>query len=203
MSAPAEEITPPVLAETLMRASAGFGIRFGARLIDTVYGIVLGGLFGLVLGVALGILIATGKVPHEAIEALRHNAWHSYGLGILGSYLYISLCEGICGTTIGKLACGLNVVRVDGSPCTLAAAFKRDLLYHWDALFFGLVGYNSMEDSPTSQRYGDRWADTVVVKTDRFTPGKKRPSWRLPVGLLAGSLAWLVCQTLAMLLKIL
>jgi hypothetical protein len=69
----------------------------------------------------------------------------------------------------------------------MANAFVRNLAYHIDALFFGAVGYNSMEKSSLRQRYGDVWADTIVVNADELPEGSKRPWSRFLLALMAGS----------------
>jgi uncharacterized RDD family membrane protein YckC len=209
MSTEAEAIPPPLeppalsMEEHLANASAGFGIRFLARFVDLLYGLAIGLVTGFGSGIILAILGAMHKLPEDWVERLRAGSrFHMYGFGILGSYVYFALSEGIGGTTIGKLASELRVVQTDGQPCTIAGAFKRDLLYHWDALFIGLIGYASMKDSPTNQRYGDVWAYTVVVKKDRF--GLTSPSnGKIVAGIVIGTMAMMLCQFVGLLLKVL
>src|SRR3954468_12861549 len=123
---------------------AGFAIRAAARLIDAIYGVVVG-LFAGVLGaiVLVGLeqagLIAAGW--QGRMGGLNLAGW---GLGLLGTFIYHCLTEGIYGASLGKLACGLRVVSETAQPIGFAPAFKRSLAYHWDALFFGMVGYSSM-----------------------------------------------------------
>ena len=112
------------------------------------------------------------------------------GLGILSFFLYQTFSEGISGTSIGKLVCRLSVVQTDARPCTMLGAFKRDLAYHMDALFFGLIGYESMKKSPLRQRYGDVWANTVVVRKAAFTANPPHPAWRIVLGPAIGSLVY-------------
>src|SRR5205823_5416376 len=66
---------------------------------------------------------------------------------------------------LGKLICQLRVIHEDAHSINIWSAVKRSLAFLWDGLFFGLVGYNSMKQSDLNQRYGDRWAHTVVVKS--------------------------------------
>jgi uncharacterized RDD family membrane protein YckC len=199
---PPSEPPPPSVEEQLMRASAGFGVRFLARFVDLFASLVFGLMIGFIIGVVVAILAKMGKMPDDWLAHLRERRWHVYGLGILGQYLYTALGEGIGGTTLGKLACGLTVVQKDGVPCTLAAAFKRDLLYYFDVLFFGIVGYLSMKGSPMQQRYGDKWADTVVVKKDTYQPAPPRSGARIFLGILAGATLLMLCHTAGLLIKI-
>ena len=84
----------------------------------------------------------------------------------------------------------------------MKGAFIRDLAYHVDALFFGLVGYISMEKGPLRQRYGDGWARTVVVKTSVFRPEPSRQAWRMIAGILMGSLLWAATGIIQLILKV-
>jgi uncharacterized RDD family membrane protein YckC len=198
-----ESAAPPPLMETLARASAGFWIRALARIVDFIFSLVFGFFTGIFAGITLVVLAKLGKLSPDWMANLRAHTWsfRGFGFGILGAFLYYVFCEGICGTTLGKLCCGLSTVHTDGRPCTMASAFKRGLLYHWDALFFGLIGYNSMKDSLTNQRYGDVWADTVVVKKASYAPTPPHPVWRFPVGIIVGMAFWMLCQFTAVVLK--
>jgi uncharacterized RDD family membrane protein YckC len=133
---------------------------------------------------------------------MRQNRFTGFGLGILGAFLYHSVAEGIGSVTIGKLICGLRVVQVDGKPATMKGAFIRDLAYHIDALFFGLVAYLSMVKGPLQQRFGDVWGHTVVVKTSVFEPRPARSALRMTLGVLAGSLLWAAMSFLQMVVKV-
>jgi uncharacterized RDD family membrane protein YckC len=143
-----------------------------------------------------------GRLTPEWPQLIRHNTLTGFGLGILGAFLYHSVAEGIGTATVGKLICGLRVVQVDGSPATLGAAFIRDLAYHLDALFFGLVGYASMGKGRLRQRYGDVWARTAVVKASVFEPRPARSAPRMTLGILAGSLLWAAMVFFQLVLKV-
>ncbi len=70
---------------------------------------------------------------------------------------------------------GITVLQDTARPCTLRAAAKRSPLLFYDSLFFGLVAEHSMKQTATLQRYGDRWAQTVVVRR-RSAPSASRRS---------------------------
>ena len=72
--------------------------------------------------------------------------------------------EGLGGSTLGKMTLGLRVVRPDGAPINFGAALGRSAAFFVDAIFFGLVAWTSMSGSMLKQRYGDKWANTVVVR---------------------------------------
>jgi uncharacterized RDD family membrane protein YckC len=183
-------------------SGAGFSIRLLARLIDLFYGAILGFMVGVMTGILFSVLSHLGRLTPEWPRLVSRFSFTGFGLGILGAFLYHSLAEGIGTATIGKLICGLRVVQVDGRPATLGGAFVRDLAYHIDALFFGLVGYASMAKGPLQQRFGDVWGHTVVVKTAVFEPNPQRGPLRMALGILAGSLLWASMTFLQLVLKV-
>lgn len=188
-----EIITAPTV-DTAIPSGAGFGIRLLARLIDIGVSIFLGVVSGFIGGIALAVMQQMGRAPENWVELVQRNTYWGYVFGILGTVLYHWFAEGIGGTTIGKLCCGLNVVQLDGQPCRFGAAGKRSLAYIMDAIFFGLVAYESMKKSVLRQRFGDVWAKTMVVKKDVFTPTPKPAVWKIVVGILTGTALWMAAQ---------
>jgi hypothetical protein len=81
------------------------------------------------------------------------------------------------------------VVSESAEPIGLAKAFKRSLAYYWDGLFFGLVGYSSMKESELNQRYGDHWAQTVVIKKREVAMESKRGWEMFALAFVMGSVA--------------
>jgi uncharacterized RDD family membrane protein YckC len=193
---------PSSAAHSPIPTGAGFGIRFAARLIDWVYGIILGLVVGFMGGILFAILSHLGKISPQWPYLIKQHPFSGFGLGILGAFLYHAISEGIGTVTIGKLICGLRVVQVDGGPATMKGALIRDLGYHVVALFFGLVGYNSMQKGPLNQRYGDVWGKTVVVKTSVFQPYVRRNEWQMLGGVALGSLLLAGMLLLQMVLKV-
>ena len=179
------------MVTTPIPSGADFGIRFLARGLDLIFGFLLSLATGFASGIIFVILSAVGLLPEHWQDALQTESGNPYGLGIVASFLYHAFSEGIAGTTLGKLVCGLNVVQLDGRPCTMLGAFKRDLVYYLDGIFFGLVAYESMKKSSLQQRHGDVWGKTVVVRKAIFLPNPKHSAWRVAVGILIGSLAWM------------
>ena len=76
---------------------------------------------------------------------------------------YWILTEWIFSGTVGKLACGIRVVSIDGRKCSLSQSLKRNLLRLVDFFPFYLVGFLVAHFSPLSQRLGDQWAETGVI----------------------------------------
>jgi uncharacterized RDD family membrane protein YckC len=172
-------------------SGAGFGIRFLARLIDLIYGQLLGLVAGIAAGILFVILSRLGRLTPEWPQLIQQHPFSGFGWGLLGAFLYYAVAEGLGTVTIRKLVCGLRVVQIDGGPATIKGALIRDLGFYIDALFFGLVGLASMGRGPLQQRYGDVWGKTVVVKTSVFRPQPGRSVWWMIAGLLIGSVLWL------------
>ena len=162
----------------------GFWPRAGARIIDMFvhFGVALfaGFFFGFVLAIVAG---ATGRSPEEMLAKLNHLGLASYGLALLGSLAYHTVCESVHGSTLGKLALSMVVVREDGSPCKFDSALLRSFASYIDALFFGLIGYFAMQGTPQMQRYGDQWAHTVVCKRFQIRPENLRSGGRFALAL--------------------
>ncbi len=132
---------------------AGFGIRLLARFIDLVFGAILGLVTGVATGILCAIMAHYGKLPENWVELTGQSSFADYFFGAVGAFLYHSFAEGISGTSMGKLTCGLRVVSRDGGRIDLEAGLKRGLWpHHWDASLFGVVAYARMENSPLRQR---------------------------------------------------
>src|SRR5207245_615376 len=78
---------------------------------------------------------------------------------------YFIMMEGQRGATVGKMALGLRVVNMDGTPITMNQSVIRNLLRIVDALFVYLVAAILIWNSPLKQRLGDRVAKTMVIRT--------------------------------------
>jgi len=189
---------PPVVKQT----KAGFWIRFAARFIDFAFlGFI--GFF-----VAEGLLVALMLAGRRDLISEDGN-YASAGLGLMpvfcfifARFLYQIICEAAGGITLGKLCCGLRVVRQDGSPCTVRGAFIRNLAYVLDSQFLGGVGYTSMKNSPLNQRYGDVWGKTAVIKSREMSPESKRGPAHLACTLAFGVFIYAILFATGLLLKI-
>jgi uncharacterized RDD family membrane protein YckC len=174
---------------------AGFGIRAAARFVDLLVGFVLG-MVGGGIGGALSVMFAPAIGEHMsgALTVV------SLVAGLLATVGYHGLSEGLGGASIGKLACGLRVYKSDLSPCTVGAAIGRTFAYYIDSFFFGLVAYTSMSKSPQQQRYGDKWAHTVVVKKASLPEGA--PAANVGLGILLGVVAHVVISMMSVLSRL-
>lgn len=180
------ELSPPTVSPEW---TAGFGRRAAARIIDLVSGYVIGGLAGLLVLFLVGFLNGAGVLHLEPgwYRELGKGASGMLG-GIVASFAGASVATWIGTASFGKLLLGMRVVTRDTRPCSLGAALKRELAYYLDGLFFGMIAYTTMSDSPFNQRIGDRWAKTVVVRSGPL--GASNPSaGRLAAGIFAGAVA--------------
>jgi uncharacterized RDD family membrane protein YckC len=192
----------PPLPTAAVSAGAGFWIRAGARLIDVVYGIGLGFVAGVLTGITLIILERTGLVAPGWQGRLKGVNIPGFGLSLLGGVLYHSLTEGMYGASLGKLICQLRVVTEDARPITMKQAFLRSLAYFVDALFFGLIAYSAMRKSDLNQRYGDRWARTVVVRSRDLPNATPRGFEIFVLAWLMGSACWMFLSALGLIIHV-
>ncbi len=188
------------LASPGISAGAGFWIRAGARMIDAVYGVVVGLFAGVLGGIILVLLDRAGLIESGWQGRIRGLNIAGWALSLLGGFLYQSLTEGIYGASLGKLICQLRVVTEEGHSIGMKRALLRSLAYYVDALFFGLVGYSSMKESPLNQRYGDRWAHTVVVRSKDLPGSSAKGAEIFVLALLIGSVLWMVLAALGLVL---
>lgn len=87
-------------------------------------------------------------------------------LSIALFFAYFAAVPLFCGgRTIGKMATGIRVISMDGTPATGAQHLYRSLLLVGD--YFMLVGVVLLALTPRSQRFGDFVANTIVVTVPR------------------------------------
>lgn len=175
-----------------------FGIRAVAHIVDIVLTMFVAFFAGAVGGILVALLAAGGMVAEGWQQRIGHAGPATYLFGIIASLAYHTLGEGLGGATAGKAICGLRVLGERRESCSMGKSLIRNLAYYIDALFFGLVGWTSMSKSPMLQRYGDKWAGTIVVRT-RSAQGMQLRSPAL--GIVIGFFAYGVVQVVALLIK--
>ncbi len=116
-------------------AWAGFWIRAVAKLID---GVIIGTpifLLGLVL-------YWTTQMPHNRMlqEFGTFLQFGAQAMVFVFWCVYETLMTGQWGATVGKLVCGLRVVRADGSPLTYARALGRSACASGALALVGCLG---------------------------------------------------------------
>lgn len=101
---------------------AGFWIRVCAKMLD-----------GLVIGIPIGILLVISMVAMGGFTQKRGDMGMMIPVvqiviqlvAMVLSVLYNTIAVGTWGTTLGKKACGLKVIRADGSKLTYGRACGR------------------------------------------------------------------------------
>ena len=166
---------------------AGYWIRVLARLIDMVFAVFIGFSAGMLAVFIIMALAAAGVISPGWQERIREFSLAPWGFGILGNIAYHFFCEGLHGATLGKLCCGIRVIKEDGSPSNPQGALIRSLAYYLDSFFLGLVALISMDKSPLNQRYGDVWGRTAVVHIRQMTSEPPQPRAPFIPALLAGT----------------
>jgi uncharacterized RDD family membrane protein YckC len=137
----------------------GVGRRFVAVLVDSVLLAIMSGPFAE---------IRHGSGYWQISLQGRHLFWPS-----LIVIVYYVLLEGVAGATIGKFLTGIRVVNEDGTKLGWASAVVRNVARVVDAFPYVLpylVGAIAVWASPTQQRLGDRWANSVVITKESMLP---------------------------------
>jgi uncharacterized RDD family membrane protein YckC len=158
----------------------GFGIRAAAFAVDFVVLYSLNAAAGLVVGILAGIVLALSGRGLDVTDGSTQCLNAATGLALM--FVYFTVFEWLSGGTPGKLLLGMRVIRANGEPCDLGAAFIRGLGRYVDGVPFGLglIAYTQMKP-PFHQRLGDKWTGTVVVSAKDIPPGL-RPGggWFVP-----------------------
>jgi uncharacterized RDD family membrane protein YckC len=116
----------------------GFWIRFGARMID---GIVLGVPLLILAALLIPNLIRTqGAASNPAAAGIA-----AFGVTLFLVYFVVVICYEVLflkyrGATPGKMACGLKVVRSDGSSLEWGASIGRFVM--WNVVTSGIPYLN-------------------------------------------------------------
>jgi uncharacterized RDD family membrane protein YckC len=184
------ELSPSMVVEVASNSSAGFGIRVAARLIDAVFGVLVGFLGGAIGGLLAGILASMGHVQGDWLANMQQASLAGYALGLVGSVLYQVTADAVGGASVGKLILGLRVTSEDLTPCTFRGALIRNTAYFVDAFFFGIPAYVAMSNSLLSQRYGDRWGRTVVMRASAVPPDSRKGMGLIALGIFSGAAIW-------------
>lgn len=110
--------------------------------------------------VMVGLLAATGSLDDAAVAALSVAAFLLVPVG--GPIVVETLSHG---RSLGKMACGLRVVRDDGGPIRFRHALVRGAMGVVEILgTFGVVACAASLVSERGRRLGDVFAGTLVVR---------------------------------------
>jgi uncharacterized RDD family membrane protein YckC len=130
----------------------GVGRRFVALLIDW-----------LITALAWVPFAETSSV--DGVYSIRWDGM-DFVIPLALTVAYFVILEGAFGATVGKVVLGIRVRRLDGSRIGFGPALIRNLARVVDAFPYVipyLVGGIAVIRSDTDQRFGDRWAKTVVI----------------------------------------
>ena len=144
---------------------AGVGIRFGARFVDGLVFIP----FGILAALVLPNLARTGGGG----AALFNGTF--VVVAVFFALFYEVLMLRYWGATLGKMACGLKVVRSDASSLGWGVSFGRYFMYNVVISAIPLVNWillltTAIMASVDEQRRGlhDRVCDTRVIYKQRL-----------------------------------
>lgn len=134
-------------------APAGFWIRFGAALVDSLVFLVVEFILGVAAGLVWGAEITESKLFKAAITAFMF---------VFGSVYYVVL-HALFGQTLGKMAVKVRVVRLDGGPISVGTSILRYIGYFLSGVIF-LIGYVMAGLRHDKRALHDLIADTRVIR---------------------------------------
>ncbi|MFB6840520.1 RDD family protein [Streptomyces sp. NPDC056361] len=110
--------------------------------------------------ITLGLAVATASLDEAAVMAV---SIASFLLVLVGAPIAVETLSH--GRSLGKLACGLRVVRDDGGPVRFRHALVRGALGVVEILMtFGVIACVASLVSERGRRLGDVFAGTLVVR---------------------------------------
>lgn len=131
------------------------------------------------LAVTLGLLATAGSLDDAAVAAI---AVATFVLVLVGVPIAVETLSH--GRSLGKLACGLRVVRDDGGPIRFRHALVRGAVGVVEILMtFGVVACIASLVSERGRRLGDVFAGTLVVR-ERVPAGRTECVPAPPPGLV-------------------
>ena len=136
---------------------AGFWIRFGAKFIDGLIVTVINLVVGFVLGFAMGMGGFDGSEGDTTITLTAQL------LNLLIAAVYSTYLVGRYGATLGKMACGLKVVRPDGGSVSYLRALGRHFAEFVSGLIL-MIGYIMAAFDSEKRALHDHICNTRVVR---------------------------------------
>lgn len=134
---------------------AGFWLRFAAGIIDWLVCLVGGALLGAILSVVL-LSDLTGNP--DKVEAILN------GFGIIIIWIYYSVMESSpTQATLGKMACGIEVVDLNGRRIEFSRATGR-YFGKFISVFTIFIGFFAIAFTQNKQGLHDILAGCLVVK---------------------------------------
>ncbi|MEU0375379.1 RDD family protein [Streptomyces sp. NPDC006283] len=116
---------------------------------------------------SIGLAVATASLDEAAVMAV---SIASFLLVLVGAPIAVETLSH--GRSLGKLACGLRVIRDDGGPIRFRHALVRGAMGVVEILFsFGVIACIASLVSARGRRIGDVFAGTLVVR-ERIPAGR-------------------------------
>jgi uncharacterized RDD family membrane protein YckC len=193
------ELSPSMVVEVASNSSASFVLRLAARLIDLLFGILIVFIANVASVLLLGMLKARGYVQPEVVFAAQLKTPAGIAGILLGGLLYSVTAEAVGGATLGKILLRLRVTSENLTPSTFKGALLRSAGLCVDAL--GVPAFLAMSRSLMSQRYGDRWGHTVVLRASAVPPDSRKGMGLAALGLFSGCTLWGLCIALFLVIR--
>jgi uncharacterized RDD family membrane protein YckC len=193
------ELSPSMVVEVASNSSANFFLRLAARLLDLLFGVLIVFIANVASVLLLGALKAQGYLPVDAIFAGQLKTPAGIVGILLGGLLYTVTAEAVGGATLGKIVLRLRVTSENLKPSTFKGALLRTAGLCVDALV--VPAFLAMSRSLMSQRVGDRWGHTVVLRASAVLPGSRKGFGLVALGLFSGSALWGLCIVLLLLIR--
>ncbi|MGW2564525.1 RDD family protein [Streptomyces sp. NPDC001514] len=127
--------------------------------------------------ISIGLAIATASLDEAAVTAM---SIATFVLVLVGAPIAVETLSH--GRSLGKMACGLRVVRDDGGPIRFRHALVRGAMGVVEILMtFGVIACIASLVSARGRRIGDVFAGTLVVRervpAARAVPVPPPPPW--------------------------
>jgi uncharacterized RDD family membrane protein YckC len=137
---------------------AGFWARLLAYALDLV-------CIYIISSIAVSIISSISKIPQNYLVWMKKN---TFMLGAVG-FAYFTIMTRYWGQTIGKMICGIMVIRQDGKDIDWTTAFVREVAGRTVSQFFGsYMGYLIVPFVKEKRSCHDLLCDTYVVHVDEL-----------------------------------
>jgi uncharacterized RDD family membrane protein YckC len=137
---------------------AGFWIRFGASIIDSI----ITGVVNILISIVFGLMAAIVSSSSDPSNAMIYSVISTL-LSLVINISYETFFIGKWGATIGKMACGIKIVNPEGDKITYLRAFARFFAKIVSAIIF-MIGYIMAAFDDEKRALHDRICDTRVVR---------------------------------------
>ena len=128
---------------------ASAGQRLGAWLVDRV--------ITLVFGLALGFILGVAGTADDALDVVA-------GIVAIGYWIVVLVLVATRGQSPGKMAIGIKIVKMDGTPIGFGTTLFREVLGKFVSALIIWLGFIWILFDGQRQGWHDKIASTYVVK---------------------------------------